>query len=68
MKLFLDTSVLLAACASGAGASREIFRRAATNDWILIATPYGLSEVETNLPLLPPIATTQWPQIRSSCK
>jgi len=39
MRLFLDTSVLLAASGSVAGASREIFRRASANGWLLV---YGL--------------------------
>jgi len=40
MRLFLDTSVLLAASGSASGASRQIFRLAAANSWWLIATPY----------------------------
>lgn len=48
MRLFLDTSVLLAACGSATGASREIFRRAPANDWTLIATPYVVAEVLRN--------------------
>ena len=50
MNLFLDTSVLLAASGSAAGASREIFRRATVNDWTLLATPYVIDEVLRNLP------------------
>ena len=55
MRLFLDASVLLAASGSGAGASREIFRRASANGWILITTPYGLEEVVRNLPDSEPV-------------
>jgi hypothetical protein len=65
MRLFLDASVLLAACGSAAGASREIFRRANTNGWSLIATPYVIDEVEHNLPDLRPSATSDWAQIRT---
>ena len=54
MNLFLDTSVLLAAAGSAAGASRELFRVSAANDWVLIVTPYVLAEVEINLPEIPP--------------
>ncbi len=50
MRLFLDTSVLLAAAASASGASREIFRLAETNGWSLVATPYVIHEVINNLP------------------
>ena len=64
MRLFLDTSVLLAASGSAAGASREIFRRASANGWILIATPYGLEEVLRNLPDLAPSASWDWAALR----
>ena len=60
MKLFLDTSVLLAACGSAKGASREVFRLATFNDWTLIATPYVLEETERNLPKLSAIAKSAW--------
>ena len=64
MRLFLDTNVLLAASGSTAGASREIFRRASANSWILIATPYGLEEVFRNLPDLAPSASAGWGSLR----
>ncbi len=64
MRLFLDTSVLLAASGSAAGASREIFRRAPANGWILIATPYGLEEVIRNLAHLAPSASADWATLR----
>lgn len=65
MKLFLDTSVLLAASGSGTGASREIFHRSSANDWLLIATPYTIQEVLRNLPGLSPAATTDWVHLRT---
>jgi len=64
VRLFLDTSVLLAASGSATGASREIFRRAPANGWLLIATPYVLEEVVRNLPHLPATATADWAAIR----
>lgn len=64
MRLLLDTSVLLAASSSAAGASREIFRRASVNGWVLIATPYGLEEVLRNLPDLTPSAGADWATLR----
>lgn len=64
MRLFLDTSVLLAACGSAAGASRQIFSRASANGWVLIATPYGLEEVLRNLPDLAPSASADWAALR----
>ena len=64
MRLFLDTSVLLAASGSAAGASREIFRRASANGWVLVSTPYALEELLRNLPDLPPSASVEWARLR----
>ncbi|HEX3719818.1 MAG TPA: hypothetical protein VH595_17840 [Verrucomicrobiae bacterium] len=64
MRLFLDTSVLLAASGSMTGASREIFRRASRNRWTLISTPYAIEEVLRNLPDFPPSATANWVRLR----
>ena len=60
MNLFLDTSVILAACYSDSGASREIFRRAVGNNWTLISTPYVDQEVLRNLTNFPANARTNW--------
>jgi hypothetical protein len=62
--LFLDTSVLLAASGSVTGASHEIFRRAAANNWVLVSTPYVVEEVLRNLPDLPPSASAEWARLR----
>ena len=64
MRLFLDTSVLLAASGSAAGASREIFRRASANGWVLVSTPYALEELLRNLPDLPRSASAEWARLR----
>jgi hypothetical protein len=64
MRLFLDTSVLLAASGSAAGASRYVFRGAPSNSWTLIATPYVIEEVLHNLPTLPVQATSTWSRLR----
>ena len=64
MRLFLDSSVLLAASGSATGASREILRRASANDWTLLSTPYAIEEVVRNLPDLPPSATADWARLR----
>lgn len=66
MTLFLDTSVLLAACGSARGASREIFRLAPARGWELVVTPYVLEEVLHNLPLLPVDATSAWSELRAA--
>ncbi len=64
MRLFLDTSVLLAACGSATGASREIFRVAGVNRWVLIATPYVLEETARNFNALPAEAEIVWRELR----
>ena len=64
MRLFLDASVLLAACGSTTGASHEIFRLARIHGWVLMATPYVIGEVLNNLEDFPPAATAQWANLR----
>jgi predicted nucleic acid-binding protein len=64
VRLFLDTSVLLSACGSEQGASRELFRLAPTAGWFLITTPYVLQEVTNNLRKLTPAAAHSWPQLK----
>ena len=66
MRLFLDSSVLITASASAAGASRELFRRAPELGWVLLASPYVIEEVLHNLPNLPPAATADWARLRPS--
>jgi hypothetical protein len=64
VRLFLDSSVLLAACGTDRGASREVFRRATECDWILLTSSYVVEEVLANLPDLPAMATADWAQLR----
>ena len=64
MTLFLDTSVLLAACGSRKGASQEIFRRAPKQPWTLVTVPYVLEEVARNLKNLAPEASADWVRLR----
>jgi predicted nucleic acid-binding protein len=64
VNVFLDTSVLLSACGSVGGASRELFRRAPANHWVLMATPYVVEEVLRNLSHLPPVASSDWDVLR----
>lgn len=61
MRVFLDTSVVLAACGRPDGASRAIFTQAPANGWRLLTSRYVLDEVVKNLPKLPPSAMTDWP-------
>ncbi len=64
MRLFLDSSVLIAASGSGRGASREIIQRAHAQGWVLVSCPYVIEEVLKNLPRLPAQATADWAHIR----
>lgn len=48
MKIFIDTSVLLAAAGSEKGASRFVFEQAAIRGWTLITTRYCLEEAQRN--------------------
>jgi predicted nucleic acid-binding protein len=56
VNLFIDSSVLLAACGSTNGASSAVFELAPKNNWRLLASPYVVSEVLKNLKFFPPSA------------
>ena len=60
MRIFLDASVVLAACGRPSGASRAIFDQSPANGWRLLTSRYTLNEVSKNLPKLPPSALTNW--------
>ena len=64
MRLFVDSSVLIAAAASAEGASREVFHRASTRDWRLITTPYAVAEVTRNLAGFAAPVTATWLRLR----
>ena len=64
MNLFLDASVVLAACGRPAGASRAVFELVSRNGWTPMTSPYVVSEVTRNLPRLPVQATPDWAQLR----
>lgn len=64
MKLFLDTSVLLAASGSPNGASRAVFEYAPAQNWELITNPWVISEVTKNLVKFPVAATADWLRLR----
>lgn len=65
MRVFLDSSVLIAAAASAEGASREVFRRASTQHWQLITTPYAVAEVTRNLAGFAAPVTAAWLRLRT---
>ena len=63
MRLFLDSSVLLAAAGSSTGASRLLFDNASRHGWELLTAEYCLREAEFNLPKLGKKAELSWTQI-----
>lgn len=64
MRLFLDSSVMIAATASADGASRAIFQEASGCQWRLITTPYAVDETNRNLAVFPATATATWVRLR----
>lgn len=64
MRLFLDTSVLLAASGSAKGSSRALFHLSPKAGWTLVSSPYAIGEVLKNLPKFPVTATASWVALR----
>lgn len=60
MKIFLDSSVLLAAAGSANGASRAVFDLQQEVGWSLLYSPYVRSEVKDNLTFLDTHALPSW--------
>ncbi|MDQ5980913.1 MAG: hypothetical protein QG602_3891 [Verrucomicrobiota bacterium] len=60
MRLFLDTSVLLAASGSRRGASRFLITEASGHDWELVSSDYCDEETHRNLPKLGRPAAIAW--------
>lgn len=64
MRLFLDSSVVLAACGRPSGASCYLFHLAPRLQWSLLTSPYVGQEIEKNLGLrLPRSARSEWQQL-----
>lgn len=64
MKLFLDSSVVLAACGRATGASRLLFEQCDAHGWTLQTSSYVLREVNGNLRNLPSSAGGAWAVLR----
>jgi predicted nucleic acid-binding protein len=65
VKLFLDASVVLAACGRPAGGSRAVCDLAAAHGWRLLAGEYVVREVEKNVRLrLPAAAQSEWRRLK----
>jgi predicted nucleic acid-binding protein len=60
VRLFLDTSVLLAASGSTRGASRFLIAEAQAHRWELVSSDYCDEETRRNLPKLGRSAATAW--------
>lgn len=60
MRLFLDTSVLLAASGSAKGASRFLIAEAHAHAWEIVSSDYCAEEARRNLPKLGRSAATAW--------
>ena len=60
MRLFLDTSVLLAASGTGHGASRFLIRHANAQNWVLVSSDYCAEEARRNLAKVGHSAAEAW--------
>ena len=65
MKLFLDSSVVVAASLSATGASRVVFDLATAQGWTLLVSPWVLREVRRNLADKPAEAARAWASLRT---
>jgi hypothetical protein len=65
VRLFLDTSVLLAASGTGEGASRFLIHQAPAQNWILLSTDYCAEEARRNLPKVGHSAAEVWTSVIS---
>lgn len=68
MTLFLDASVLLAACGSDHGASYWLILHASSLNLQLLTSRFALDEVHRNLSKLPPVATKRLNLLFASIK
>jgi predicted nucleic acid-binding protein len=66
--VFLDASVILAACGRDSGASRRIFDIHKHEDWALLASGYVMNEVRANIGSLGKQAVTDWHWLESDLR
>jgi predicted nucleic acid-binding protein len=64
LRLFLDSSVVLAACGRASGASRLIVDLATSQGWELHTSAYVINEVSANVSRLGSQAAPQWTLIQ----
>jgi predicted nucleic acid-binding protein len=65
LKVFIDTSVVIAACGRLSGASRLVFDSARKCNWILQSSNYSNAEIERNIVKLPVSAQSEWHVLRA---
>jgi hypothetical protein len=66
--VFLDASVILAACGRDSGASRRIFDIHKFEGWTLLASGYVMGEVRANIGSLGKQAVTGWRRLESDLR
>ncbi len=66
--MFLDASVILAACGRDSGASRRIFDIRKHEGWALLASGYVMCEVRANIGSLGKQAVTDWRRLESDLR
>jgi predicted nucleic acid-binding protein len=66
VRLFLDSSVLLAACGSTSGASRGVIDLATIYGWNLLTSAYVIGEVDSNLAELSINAAPTWHVLKTN--
>ena len=64
LRIFLDSSVALAASMSSTGASHEVFHLAGYQNWTLFVSPWVLREVRLNLASKSPQSVRRWVTLR----
>ena len=68
MRVFLDASVILAACGRDSGASRRIFDIHKHEGWAILASGYVMGEVRANIESLGKQAVRDWRRLESDLR
>ena len=68
MRVFLDTSVLLAAALTEQGPAKELFRQAKRRHWTLLTSSWCVEEAERNLDRKYPSRLHAWRRLRRRLK
>lgn len=68
MRVFLDASVILAACGRDSGASRRVFDIHKREGWAILASGYVMGEVRTNIESLGKQAVSDWLRLESDLR